>query len=174
MPNLKVVTTVDESLYINIGANCPIKTLNFGTFILNSQQASKLSRLVKNLKGNQSVFWLKDPFDFNASSEPDFNKYRSFTQGVAVFDTVDNSRADLYKLYAIQTNRGYKGYLRRIYRMFDEILIGENNYEALPPQVENEISGELTNELHYSLVDLPNSIPRYLHDRGVNLNKLLY
>ncbi len=169
MPNLKVTTTITEDLYINIGANSPIKTLNFGTFIINASQLNILLSFFKQVEGNKSVFWLKDPFDNKASKFPNVN-FNSFSQGLAIYHPTQLDRADLFKLYAIQTARGYKGFLRRIYRIENVALISANNYTALPMSIES--NGSVNDESSYSITNISNTVTRYNHNRSVNLSFL--
>lgn len=170
MPNLKVTSTVTEDLFINIGSNCPIKTLNFGTMVVDARQARLLQKLLIDLQGNQSVFWLRDPFDYTATRLPDYQKYHSFTQGIVVYHPLDTTRADYYKLYAIQTSRGYKGYLRRIYRILDtaRLDIGVNEYIPTPALIET--TNVVDVELNYSILGIPNTVPRHVHNRGAALS----
>lgn len=164
MPNLKATSTLTEDLYLNIGSNCPIKTLNFGNFVINSNQLRQLQRFLQLLQGNQNVFWLKDPFDNFASLLPDFTPYQSFTQGILVYHPNTINRGDLYKLYAIQTARGYKGYLRRVYRVSGQAKLGLTNYVTLPMAL--EATGLVDLEDSYSIFSIPNTVPRFTHNRG--------
>ncbi len=115
--NLDVTRNYDFSCNFVTKTNTPTFRIDFPNHIVTADRLSRWRLLFKQMQGSKYAFWLKNPFDYKASIRPYQSPYGSYTQGVlAKNNLLGSNRYYLYKCFTIPTSRGWKYFLKPIYR----------------------------------------------------------